>query len=106
MVQDPVRAKIVNYPWDHEWSSARWHVRKMVRRYIQTKGISIVDKKYWKQYLMNSDENVDDEIRKNTAEGKAFAGEKFVTYWENKFGCVLSELKPGPKKEEKGEIGS
>ncbi len=103
--QNPVRAKMVNYPWDYEWSSAKGHVGKLLTKYIKIKKISIIEKKYWKQYLLNSDGDIDEKIRRKTKMGKAFAGNEFISYWESKLGCVLSEQKPGPKKQEKMEIG-
>ena len=89
---------MVKYPWEYEWSSARWHLRMSVRKYIKVNETSIVDRKYWKQYLMNSDEDIDNEIRRKTAKGKAFAGEAFISFWERELGSVLRELKSGPPK--------
>ena len=47
---------------------------------------------------MNSDEEIDNEIRRKTAKGKAFAGEAFISFWERELGSVLRELKFGPPK--------
>ena len=41
-------------------------------------------------------------LEKGLIQGKAFAGERFITYWEQKLNCVLRNLKPGGKR---GEIG-
>ena len=50
--QNPVRANMVVYPWEYEWSSAKWHVRKTVRKYIKIKDTIVVDKAYWEKYLI------------------------------------------------------
>lgn len=96
--QNPVRAGMVRWAWDYEWSSAGWHVGKRVANYIKVTHIGIVDRNYWKQYLLSRDRETDAIIRKKTQMGKAFAGENFIDHWERALGCVLREAKPGRKK--------
>jgi len=99
--QNPVRAKMEKYPWDYRWSSARWHVRKSVKKYIKVKDTELIDRRDWKEYLMSSDTKLDEMMRKATNKGKAVAGDKFINYWENKLKCTLRNLKPGlhPKRQ-------
>ena len=96
--QNPVRAKMVPRPWDYEWSSAKWHVKKPLKQYIKIKETSIIDKCHWQRYLMSSDKEVDEQIRKKTYAGRALAEESFIKFWEKKLNCVLRNLKPGRKK--------
>ncbi len=95
--QNPVRANMVRHPWDYEWSSAKWHVNKFQKKYIKIKDATIIDRKYWKKYLLSRDRNIDEEIRRKTCKGKAFAANSFIVYWEHRLGCILRELKPGRK---------
>jgi len=96
--QNPMRAQMVKRPWDYEWSSAKWHVGRSVSKYIKLNEISVVNKRDWKKYLMSKDMDLDEQIRRKTAKGKAFASDEFMLYWEKALGCVLRELKPGPKR--------
>jgi len=98
--QNPMRAKMVRYPWEYNWSSASWHVGRPAKTYIKIKDTTCVDKKDWKEYLMNSDPDVDEKIRLKTNKGKAFASESFIGYWEAKLKCVLGERKLGRKRRE------
>jgi putative transposase len=96
--QNPVRANMVKYPWDYEWSSAKWHVDKTAKKYIKITDTTAVDRTHWKMYLLNNDKGIDEEITKKIYKGKAFAGEDFIIYWEQRLNCVLRELKPGRKR--------
>ncbi len=96
--QNPVRAYMVRYPWDYEWSSARRHVDLPTKKYIKIGKIVIANTNDWKGYLLDSDKGVNEEIRKKTNKGKAFAAESFIVYWEHRLNCVLRDLKPGPKR--------
>lgn len=95
--QNPMRAQMVKRPWDYEWSSARWHVGLSVRKYIKVNKTFAVNKRDWKTYLMNKDAGIDAQIRTRTYKGNAFANDDFVLHWEKTMGCVLRELRPGPK---------
>jgi len=97
--QNPVRAKMVENPWDYKWSSARLHINKPLRKYIRIKKAIIVDQRHWKKYLLDQDTNIDEEIRKKTQKGKALALDRFIVYWERRMNCVLQDLKPGRKRE-------
>ena len=95
--QNPVRARMVQYPWDYAWSSAKWHVQQEAERYIKVKNVAFIDQKDWKSYLMSKDEGVNARIREATQKGKAVAREEFIAYWENVLKCSLKSLKPGPR---------
>ncbi|MEW5894929.1 MAG: transposase [Candidatus Omnitrophota bacterium] len=64
--QNPVRAKMVKYPWDYEWSSAKRHVHQTAENYIKITNTKVVDSAHWKSYLLSNDNGIDDEIRKKT----------------------------------------
>jgi hypothetical protein len=46
---------------------------------------------------MEGDLEEEKKVREATGKGKAFAGKKFIDYWENKIECCLRNLKPGPR---------
>lgn len=93
--QNPVRAKMVPYPWDYPWSSARWHVRLPVERYIKVTDRPAIPKAGWKDYLLLGDATMDEQIRQSTHKGTALAEERFINLWEDRLQCVLRSLKPG-----------
>jgi len=54
--------------------------------------------------LLNREQDVDEEIRKKTHKGKAFAADSFIVYWEHRMICILQDLKPGRKKKKYGAV--
>lgn len=98
--QNPSRAKMVKEPWDYKWSSARWHVGLRSERYIRLANTSIVDRKYWKDYLKSKDDETDHAIKVLTQQGLALAEPCFIKQWERQYNIVLTEKKAGrPRKQ-------
>jgi putative transposase len=96
--QNPVRAGMVKYPWEHQWSSARWHVGQRNEKYIFLKESLQMDVVKWKEYLLNNDKDVEKRIRSSTRTGLAVATDSFIDYWEKKLNCVLRMRKVGRPK--------
>lgn len=100
--RNPVRAKIVQRPWDWVWSSARDHVSN-------EKGIiSLIDYSdylkipSWKDYLGKDDEEDDlNEIRKQTMAIKAWGSDDFKMNMEEKYKIKLMPSKVGRPSKEK-----
>jgi len=95
--QNPVRANMVKYPWEYEWSSARCHVNIPGSKHIRIEEIEIIDKDHWRDYILNREKSSDEELRKTTNKGKAFACDDFIKYWERNMNCTLRDLKRGRK---------
>jgi len=93
---NPVRAKIVEKPWDYIWSSARKHVNlaedDVIKECPATKLITD-----WKDYLMR--EEIDDilkEIRKRNLSGLPLGEEAFIEKIAKDHGLKLEDLIPRP----------
>lgn len=101
---NPVRARMVRYPWDYTWSSTRQHLRLEKTPIIPTTNTQSVLAVYqrtkdWKEYLLEEDPEMEKEIRRKTYKGLALGEESFIIKLEKKFGCRLREKKMGrPKK--------
>jgi len=100
--QNPVRARIVDKPWEYSWSSAREHLNMERHPIIKTTdsvGFTRLDNIVnWKDYLQEDDSNMFDEIRKKTRKGLAVGSKEFMMGLERKFGFKLSEKKVGRPK--------
>jgi putative transposase len=103
--RNPVRAKMVNNPIDHAWSSARSHTDASFRDIINTSPlfeyISITQKE-WSEFI-NNDDDPDDmaQIRNHTMTGRPLGGESFISRLENMFEERLHALPVGRPKRQK-----
>jgi putative transposase len=125
--RNPVRAKMVELPWEYEWSSAREHVGFDAEIDAFTKGegnilsslssvtsyrsiplcsLKDLDLNWnvegWREFLGFPDE--DDflsRIRGNTFSGKPLFAEELVTDFEKELGVPLSRKPRGRPKKEK-----
>ncbi|MFT5387876.1 MAG: putative transposase [Candidatus Omnitrophota bacterium] len=95
--RNPVRAGMVQYPWNYPWSSARFRVGEINNNFIFVSDLDKISmkNKEWKEYLVNDDITANDIIRYNTQKGFACATDGFITLWEKKLGCQLKGLKVG-----------
>ncbi len=98
--RNPVRANIVEQPWDYAWSSARSHVGLEKDPIIKTGGPKNILNKLsgeveWKSFLGWEDEKEIEEIRRKTQKGSAVGSEEFIESLEQKFGYSLDEKKRG-----------
>lgn len=101
--QNPVRARMVNKPWEYIWSSARAHVMgdnvDIIKIMPGDHILKFSNKKTWKEYLEIADEKTNEIIRKKTAKGYALGSEAFIEKLEQKTGIQLKQKTPGrPKK--------
>ncbi len=88
--RNPVRASMVNNPWDWVWSSARHRIGKE-KGYIHLEEIDkFVSISSWRNYIGQSDEEVDLlEIRKQTMAQMAWANQEYKELMEKKYGVHL-----------------
>ncbi len=81
--RNPVRARLVNCPWDWGWSSAKAHVSNVkadidLGDLYELLGMS---KECWREYVMSEDNSeIVGEIRRNTRKTKCKAGEDTEGY--------------------------
>lgn len=101
--RNPVRAGLVERPWQWPWSSAITHTNEKVNGYIELKDfLEIIDVSCssWKKYIDSAEEkNFLQRIRKYTFAGRPLGTTEFIERLEAKFGRRLCALPIGrPKK--------
>ena len=91
---NPVRAGIVEKPWDYIWSSARHHVNGIEDSLLTyCPASSVVGD--WKEYLIKPEiEGILNEIRKRNLSGLPLGEDCFLESLAGKFGIKLEDLKP------------
>jgi len=105
--RNPVRAKIVNKPWQWLWSSAKAHTDNKEQSQIRLKNIfEIIDNMSydaWKYYIdSKEDREAADAIRMHTLTGRPLGTYKFIEALEKRFGRRLVALPIGrPRRNEK-----
>jgi putative transposase len=100
---NPVRANMVRKPWDYNWSSARQHLKLEKSPIIETDfheclinaGLGY---KNWREYLLEGDVEMLNEIRNKTQKGLVIGETDFIIKLERKLGIILRELKAGRPK--------
>lgn len=99
---NPVRAKIVELPWQWKWSSASAHIGIGEPILQVSNFFKIVDMSYksWKKYIISAqDEKVIINIRKHTLTGLPLGAHVFIEELEKKVNRKLTALRRGrPKK--------
>ena len=94
---NPVRARIVNKPWDYPWSSARAHIFKTEDPLLENNSL-IRYAEDWSSYLISPDDIDDPEIfLKHGKTGRPMGDGEFVRSVENATGRSLSRKGRGRK---------
>lgn len=105
--RNPVRANIVKKAWDWNWSSAGEHIGIGTSeiKLSENEFLKKVIKDKWKEYLACRDEEkYMKEIRRRTAMGRPFVGDRILKMLEDKFKMRLEALDPWrPKKKDKNK---
>jgi putative transposase len=99
---NPVRAGIVENPWEWQWSSAKQHALKEKDNLLTLTEIeTFMDTGNWKDYLAQEEkEEVENNIRKNTLNGRPLGRDSFISKLEDSLGKRLRALPLGrPRKE-------
>jgi len=103
--RNPVRAKIVELPWQYRWSSAAWHMRKVHQDPLVDKDEILRELVGdWGTYLREEDDTVFlDRIRQESWVNRPLGEESFIQGLEEHFKCKLARRKVGrpPKRKEK-----
>jgi putative transposase len=95
--QNPVRARLVERPWQYAWSSAAAHVRKRDDVLVKVKPMlgRVAD---WREYLSTEQDSTDTEIlRRHVRTGRPLGSPEFLESLEVKMMRVLAPGKRGPK---------
>ena len=101
--RNPVRAQIVQKPWQWKWSSAKVHINKKEQSPIMLKDLFeiIDDMPYdsWKEYIdSKEDKQTLDNIRSYTLTGRPLGAVSFIEGLEKKFSRRLLALPRGRSK--------
>jgi putative transposase len=94
--RNPVKARLVDDPWEYSWSSARAHVLKTNDPLLSHCFLNdeIQD---WKTYLANEDLSMSRDIETGIRVGRPQGSDQFIGKLERMLGRRLRKEKPGPK---------
>lgn len=96
VLRNPVRAGIVQRPWDYRWSSAWWFVDEKPGDPLAVPSDMLADITDRRFFLLSEEESLSD-FRKHTRTGRPLGSESFLAHLEQLTGCLLRPRKPGPK---------
>ena len=97
--RNPVRASLTRQPWLYAWSSAPAHtgIRSSPIRLLRAPGIT--SPAHWKDYLEQTDDPIDGNIRRCTHKGVPVGTDQFIRTVEERLAITLSRRQPGrPRK--------
>lgn len=101
--RNPVRAKLVEKPWEWKWSSAAFHIDRggFLIRLENISKFMDVSFDSWKQYICSGeDEKFNQNLRKHTLTGRPFGTVMFAQALEKRFERKLLALPRGRPKSE------
>lgn len=94
--RNPVRAKIVNQPWEYVWSSAKAHMGKTYRLIELADINEYIKVNSWKDFLIPTERSEELKfIRDATQQGKFLGPAKRIPLFEEKFKRKLVILRRG-----------
>ena len=94
---NPVRARLVERPWQYAWSSAAAHARKRNDVLAKVKPMlgRVAD---WREYLSTEEDSTDAElVRRHLRTGRPLGSPEFVESLEARIGRALAPRKRGPR---------
>jgi putative transposase len=96
VLRNPVRAELVEHPWDYEWSSARWLLGLADTDPLAEQSPMLDDVTDWRAFL-STDEKANAELRKSTRTGRPLGSDTFLGHLESLTGRSLRPQKRGPR---------
>lgn len=97
--RNPVRAGLVKYPWDWDWSSAAFHCGKINQAHIELGDLfRMIDmnEDEWITYISREDDPLFvKDIKKSTSTGRPLARAGIIKKLEKKLGKILRANPPG-----------
>lgn len=106
--RNPVRAKMIRYPWMYAWSSAKDHCDNLASSIIDSRHIfnfTDIAQTRWREFIGEEDSPGEvDTIRRHTAGGRPLGETGFIRKLESSLGINLQLLPIGrPKGKAKGK---
>jgi putative transposase len=99
VLRNPVRAGIVDQPWDYEWSSAQWIVGAVSRDPLAQQSEMLAEITDWKEFLRGNSAELDS-LREHTRTGRPLGNDRFIDRVESHLGRSVRPKKRGPKKKD------
>ncbi len=96
VLRNPVRAGLVDQPWDYPWSAARWLAGIASEDPLASPSEMLDDIVDWPTFLLKNTEPLS-EIRRHTRTGRPLGSQTFIEQLEQLTGRTLRLMKPGPK---------
>jgi putative transposase len=100
---NPVKANLVQFPGEYEWSSARFHLKMCDNPFLlQSPLREMIDD--WANFLSaGQDEELVQKVGRANSTGRPLGSEKFVGLLEKELGRSLLPKRPGPKRSNYGD---
>jgi len=96
VLTNPVRAGIVERPWDYRWSSARWFVGGRRDDPLAIPTDRLDDITDWRSFLLQEEDCIP-VLRRHARTGRPLGSKSFLAQLEQLTGRRLLPRKPGPK---------
>jgi putative transposase len=96
VLRNPVRAGLVERPWDYRWSSARWFVGERRDDPLAAPSAVLADIADRRSFLLQDDDSLT-EFRKHARTGRPLGSESFLMQLEQSTGRALRPKRPGPQ---------
>lgn len=97
---NPVRAGIVDKPWEYEWSSAKAHISGKDDKLVRVLPLLEIVKN-WQDFLLTAvSKDFTEKLRKHQSTGRPLGSEIFIERLEKSLNRTLKKKKSGPKKTE------
>ena len=97
--QNPVKARLVQFPWSYKWSSAGFHSDEVASDPLVSDSSLFVDVTNWRDFL-STDSTLTPELEEKIRTGRPFGPEKFYSIVEEITGKDMRPGLPGrPKKQ-------
>lgn len=105
--RNPVRAGLVDKPWEWQWSSASLHIGESSKQTSRLKDLFNnigISQEQWKFFIdVQDDKQEAERIKKFTLTGRPMGSKQFIKELEEKFGKRLQALSIGRPKKDKRE---
>jgi putative transposase len=96
VLRNPVRAGLVERPWDYRWSSAKWFVGERKDDPLAAPSDMLADITDRRSFLLQDDDSLT-EFRRRTRTGRPLGSESFLVHLERSTGRDLLPKRRGPK---------
>ena len=97
---NPVRAGMVQAPWEYRWSSVHAHLNGTDPNQVCVEGPLLQLAGDWQEYLGRAQQQDPEDFRKHERTGRVLGSDQFIEHAEETLGRKLMKRKPGPKRTE------